>query len=140
MNFQEILFSALGIIITSLVTWGTTVLVKWLNSKIKNKELAAFATTVITVVNNAVKATYQAYVQSLKGTDAWTKDAQKQALEQALKTAKSELTTEAIAYIEQQHGDVDSYIKTLIESVLYDLKNGNKKVAVTTEQITTETK
>ena len=140
MNFQEILFSALGIIITGLASWGTAVLVKWLNSKIKNKELAAFATTVITVVNNAVKATYQAYVQSLKGTDAWTKDAQKQALEQALKTAKSELTTEAIAYIEQQHGDVDKYIKTLIESVLYDLKNGNKKVAVTTEQITTETK
>jgi nicotinamide riboside kinase len=140
MNFQEILFSVLGIIITGLASWGTTVLVKWLNSKIKDKELATFAATIITVVNNAVKATYQAYVQSLKGTDAWTKAAQKEALEQALRTAKSELTTEAIAYIEQQHGDVDKYIKTLIESVLYDLKNGNKKVTVTTEQITTENK
>ena len=41
----------------------------------------------------------------------------------ALETAKSELTTEAIAYIEEQHGDVEKYLVTLIESSLYDLKN-----------------
>lgn len=140
MTFQEILFSALGILITGLVTWGTTVLVKWLNSKIENKELAGFAATIVTVVGNAVKATYQAYVQAIKGTDLWTKDAQKQALEYALTTAKSELSVGAIQYIQKTHGDVDKYLKTLIESILYDLKNGNKKVAVTTEQITAESK
>lgn len=134
MTFQEILFSALGVLITGLVTWGTTVLVNWLNSKIKNKELASFATIVVTVVGNAVKATYQSYVEALKGTNAWTKEAQENALQQALTTAKNELSIEAIAYIKEQHGDVDVYIKTLIESVLYDLKNGSKKVAVTTEK------
>lgn len=121
--FQEILFSALGIIITGLATWGTTVLVNWLNSKIKNKELAMFAEMILTVVNSAVKATYQSYVEGLKGTDAWTKEAQEKALQMALETAKAELTVGAIDYIKEQHGDVDSYIKTLIESVLYDLKN-----------------
>lgn len=123
MGFQEILFSALGIIITGLATWGTTVLVNWLNSKIKNKELAMFAEMILTVVNSAVKATYQSYVEGLKGTDAWTKEAQEKALQMALETAKTELTVGAIDYIKEQHGDVDSYIKTLIESVLYDLKN-----------------
>lgn len=126
MGFQEILFSALGIIITGLATWGTSVLVTWLNSKIKNKELAAFAATILNIVNAAVKATYQSYVEGLKGTDAWTKEAQEKALQMALDTVKSELTTGAIAYIQEQHGDVDTYIKTLIESVLYDLKNTNK--------------
>ena len=121
--FQEILFSALGIIITGLATWGTTVLVNWLNSKIKNKELAMFAEMILTVVNSAVKATYQSYVEGLKGTDAWTKEAQEKALQMALETAKAELTVGAIDYIKEQHGDVDRYIKTLIESVLYDLKN-----------------
>ena len=121
--FQEILFSALGIIITGLATWGTTVLVNWLNSKIKNKELAMFAEMILTVVNSAVKATYQSYVEGLKGTDAWTKEAQEKALQMALEAAKAELTVGAIDYIKEQHGDVDSYIKTLIESVLYDLKN-----------------
>ena len=135
--WTEILFSALGIIITGLATWGTSVLVNWLNSKIKNKELAAFATTILTIVNAAVKATYQSYVEGLKGTDAWTKEAQEKALQMAFETVKEELTVEAIAYIQQQHGDVDKYIKTLIESVLYDLKNGSK---VTNKNVTIENK
>lgn len=126
MNWTEILFSILGVILTGLASWGTTVLIQWLNTKIKNKELAAFAATILTIVNSAVKATYQSYVEGLKGTDAWTKEAQEQALQMALDTVKSELTTGAIAYIQEQHGDVDKYIKTLIESVLYDLKNTNK--------------
>lgn len=123
-QFIQILLSALGVIITGLASWGTTVLVKWLNTKIKNKELVAFANTILTVVNSAVKATYQSYVEGLKGTDAWTKEAQEKALQIALEAAKEELTTEALNYIQEQHGDVDKYIKTLIESVLYDLKNG----------------
>lgn len=123
MDWTDILFSVLGIILTGLASWGTSVLIKWLNSKIKNKELAAFATTIVTVINNAVKATYQTYVESIKGTDLWTKEAQERALQMALETAKSELTTEAIAYIEKQHGDVEKYLVTLIESSLYDLKN-----------------
>ena len=122
MTFQEILFSALSIIITSLVTWGMTVLIKFLNSKIKDKELAAFATTITTVVGNAVQATFQTYVQALKGTDAWTKEAQENALKMALETVKSSLTTDALAYIESQHGDIDKYLTTLIESTLYGLK------------------
>jgi hypothetical protein len=122
MGFQDILFSVLGTLLTGLATWGTAVLVQWLNSKIKNKQLAQFAETILTVVNAAVKATYQSYVEGLKGTDAWTKEAQSQALQMALETVKQELTTGAIKYIEEQHGDVDKYIITLIESVLYDLK------------------
>ena len=121
--FQEVLFSALGIIITGLATWGTTVLVNWLNSKIKNKELTMFAEMILTVVNSAVKATYQSYVEGIKGTDAWTKEAQEKALQMALETAKAELTDGTVDYIKEHHGDVDSYIRTLIESVLYDLKN-----------------
>lgn len=135
--WTEILFSALGVIITGLASWGTAVLIQWFNSKIKNKELAAFAATVLTVVSSAVKATYQSYVEGLKGTDAWTKEAQEKALHMALTTAKEELTTEALAYIQEQHGDVDKYIKMLIESVLYDLKNGNK---VTNNNVTIENK
>ena len=122
-ELSNIIFSALGVIITGLASWGTAVLIKWLNSKIKDKELAAFATTITTVVSNAVKAVTQTYVDSLKGTDAWTKEAQEKALHMALETAKSELTTDALAYIEAQHGDVDKYLVTLIESTLFNLKN-----------------
>lgn len=126
MTFQEILLTALGTVLTGLASWGTATLIAWFNSKIKNKKLAAFAATILTVVNSAVKATYQTYVESIKGTDMWTKEAQEKALKMALDTAKTELTTEALAYIQEQHGDINSYLTTLIESVLYDLKNGSK--------------
>lgn len=133
-ELTNIIFSVIGIVLTGLASWGTTVLVKWLNSKIKNKEIAAFATTIVNVVNGAVKATYQSYVESLKGTDAWTKEAQENALKMALDTIKEELTTEALAYIESQHGDIDKYLVTLIESMLYDLKNGSVPANVTVEK------
>lgn len=135
--FQEILFSVLGTLLTGLATWATAVLIQWLNSKIKNKELLALATTILTVVNTAVKSTYQTYVEGLKGTNAWTKEAQEKALKLALETAKAELTVEALEYIQQQHGDIDKYLITLIESVLYDLKNGNK---TTNNNVTIENK
>lgn len=121
-ELTNIIFSALGIIITGLASWGTTVLIKWLNTKIKNQELASFATTIATVVGQVVKEVTQTYVQNIKGTDAWTKEAQEKALSMALETAKSELTTEALNYIQSQHGDIDKYLITLIESTLYNLK------------------
>ena len=138
MNFYEHIFQpyilpAIGMVITALITWAGSVFIKWLSTKIKNKELLALATTVTTVAQNAVKATYQTFVESIKGTTEWNEETQKQALEATLATIKSELTTEALAYIESQHGDIMTYLRTLVESILYDLKNG-KKIAVTTEQ------
>ncbi len=121
--FVEYILPALGILISGLATWLTTVGVKWLNSKIKNKELAALAEMIAIIATRSVKATYQTYVENIKGTDAWTEEAQKKALRDALNTAKKELPTKALTYIEKQHGNVDEYLINLIESILYDLKN-----------------
>ena len=136
--FVPYLLPAIGTALGALLSWLLAVGIKWVTSKTSNKEAAALVTTIMTIASNAVKATYQSYVQGIKGTDGWTKEAQEKALEMALETAKSELKTEALAYIQKEHGDIDKYLKTLFESILYELKNGNKKVAVTTEQITTE--
>ena len=122
---QQYLFPALGIVLTGLATWISTVLVKWLNDKIKNKELAKLATTILDISTKAVKATYQTYVESLKGTAAWTKEAQEKALNDALLTIKTQLSVEAHCFIQENYGDVSEYLKTLIESILYDLKNKN---------------
>lgn len=136
MNFWSVIFvpyllPAIGTALGGLLSWLLALGVKWIMSKIKNKELAALAATVLTISVNAVKATYQSYVEGIKGTDGWTKEAQEKALEMALLTAKSELTVEALNYIQEQHGDIDVYLKTLFESILYDLKNNNKKVNTT---------
>lgn len=124
--FVEYVLPALGILLSGLATWLTTVGVKWLNSKIKNKELALLAETIVIIATRGVKATYQTYVEELKGTDAWTKEAQEKALQEALEAIKKELTINALSYIQERHGDVDEYLKTLIHSILYDLKNGKQ--------------
>ena len=123
MNFQEILFSAIGTILTGLLAWLISIITNWINSKIKDKNAAKILTSVTTLVTNVVQATYQSYVEALKGTDAWTKEAQEAALNKALTTIKSQLNSEGIKFIEENYGNVEEYLKTLIESVLYRLKN-----------------
>ena len=123
MNFQEILFSAIGTILTGLLAWLVSIITHWINSKIKDKNAAKILTSVTTLVTNVVQATYQSYVEALKGTDAWTKEAQEAALNKALTTIKSQLNSEGIKFIEENYGNVEEYLKTLIESVLYKLKN-----------------
>lgn len=123
MNFQEILFSAIGTILTGLLVWLVSIVTNWINSKIKDKNAAKILTSITTLVTNVVQATYQSYVEALKGTDAWTKKAQEEALNKALTTIKSQLNNEGIKFIEENYGNVEEYIKTLIESVLYKLKN-----------------
>lgn len=123
MNFQEILFSAIGTILTGLLVWLVSIVTNWINSKIKDKNAAKILTSITTLVTNVVQATYQSYVEALKGTDAWTKKAQEEALNKALTTIKSQLNNEGIKFIEENYGNVEEYIKTLIESILYKLKN-----------------
>ena len=123
MNFQEILFSAIGTILTGLLVWLISIVTNWINSKIKDKNAAKILTSITTLVTNVVQATYQSYVEALKGTDAWTKEAQEKALNIALTTIKSQLNNEGIKFIEENYGNVEEYIKTLIESILYKLKN-----------------
>ena len=129
-EFNEILFSALGILITGLATWLTTVAVNWLNTKVKNKKLAETLTAITNTVAIAVRSTYQTYVENLKGTDVWTKETQKEALKKALETAKATLSSEAMKYITENYDDIDGFLTSLIESILFDLKSG--KLAATT--------
>ena len=123
MNFQEILFSAIGTILTGLLVWLVSIVTNWINSKIKDKNAAKILTSITTLVTNVVQATYQSYVEALKGTDAWTKKAQEEALNKAFTTIKNQLNNEGIKFIEENYGNVEEYIKTLIESILYKLKN-----------------
>lgn len=123
MSFQDILFTALGTALTALLTWAVSLFTSWVNSKIKDKNAANILTTIMTITTNAVQATYQSYVEALKGTNAWTKEAQEKALNKALDTIKSQLTEGAVSFIEDNYGNLEEYLKTLIESILYKLKN-----------------
>lgn len=123
MNIQTILLSALGIIITTLVTWGTERLIALINSKLKNTKYAKYLTDAVGIVSRAVKTTYQTYVEALKDKNAFTGGAQLEALSKAKDIAMAQLSGEMKEFIESNFGDIEKWLTSTIESVIYDLKN-----------------
>lgn len=126
MDIQTILLSALSIVITALVTWGTERLIALINSKIKNTKYAKYLADSVDIVSRAVKTTYQTYVEALKDKNMFTSDAQAEALNKAKDIAVSQLSAEMKTFIESNFGDVEKWLTSTIESVIYDLKNKNK--------------
>ena len=122
MDIKSILISTGTAIIFALVSWGLTLLTTWLRTKIKNKKIAELLSSILNIVTNAVKVVYQTYVENIKGTDEWTVDAQKKALQMALEKAKKQLSKDTIKFIEDTYGNLDDYLTNLIEATLYNLK------------------
>lgn len=127
MNWQQILISiVITVASTALAALGSWVLIKvktLVSTKIKNQKAQALLSGAIDVIASVVKATYQTYVQAIKGSQAWTPEAQKQALQQATEAAQKQLTTEAKDFIQSNFGDVGAWVQNQIEATLYDLKN-----------------
>ena len=119
---QNIIFSCVGIVLTGLCSWLTTKLITWLNTKIKDKKVAGYITSITEIVMSAVKQVMQTYVDSLKQEGAFTEDKQKEALEKCLTIIESQLTDELKSYITENFGDMTSYLQTQVEAMIYNLK------------------
>lgn len=128
MNFQTILLSTLGTILTALATWGVERLIAWLNTKIKDQKALTYLNNAISVITSVVKAIYQTYVEALKNENMFTKEAQEQALNKAVEQAKTTMSAEVKNFITENYGDLTEWIKLQIESAIYSLKNGSQEV------------
>ena len=108
---------------TALISWGLTLLTALVKGKIGDETAARYLTGAIGIVDGAVKATYQTYVQALKESGDFDKEAQLAALEKAKYAALAQLSEDAKEYIRALYGDLDKWLETQIESRLYELKN-----------------
>ncbi len=123
LNITDIILSCVSIILTALATWGIKKLTDWLNIKIEDSKLKNILNDAIDTITNIVKAVYQTYVESLKDQNLFDKNAQEEALKRAMEQAKLELSEEIKVFLENNKIDVDSWLKTQIESIIYNLKN-----------------
>lgn len=121
-GWQDILWTIIGTVGTGLATWLTTMIIAWLNSKIKDKKLAMWSTAVTTIVMGAVQSVFQTYVEALKKEGKFDEAAQKEANERALMIIKSQLTDELKVYIMDNFGDMEEFLKEQIEAMIYQLK------------------
>lgn len=122
MDWQNIIITIVSAVATALASWIVTKVTTLINTKVKNGKSQAYLTAAVSIVSSVVKATYQTYIESIKGTEAWTAEAQQQALTNSVTTAKTQLSREVQEYITRTFGDVDRWLQTQIEASIYDLK------------------
>ena len=111
----NIIWSAVGVIVTGLISWATTKLIALMNSKIKDTQVKRWATDLTSIIMNSVLTVTQTYVDNLKKENAFTKD-------KCLALIQNQLTPELKKYIEDNFGDIQVYLKTQIEAMIKSLK------------------
>ena len=119
--FELCIVPLLGILVPFVIQWIRTksaALVASADNDLSKKYIAMLTDT----VTNAVIAVKQTYVDALKGKNAFTAEAQKEAFTMAYTAVLNNLTDEAKTYLNEVYGDLESYIKVLIEAKVHENK------------------
>ena len=126
---MELIKDLLYIFITAAVPVLTTYLCKFLYEKwstnkqaVDNQHVQDILDQVINMVLNCVTAVNQIFVDELKKKGEFTTDAAKEAFSMCKDMAIKMLTDEAKKIIADIYGDVDTYLDTLIESSVNQVK------------------
>lgn len=106
------LFGVLTVYITSLIQKKTQEITKEADNEIANKYINLLSET----ITQCVIATNQTYVESLKKSDSFDAEAQKEAFRRTYESVMNILTVEAKQYLANIYGDLDKYITSKIES------------------------
>ena len=119
----NILATVTTCIILPLISFLGIKLSQWLNTKIKDEKARKLFTQATEIVTNAVRTTFQTYVESLKNSGSFGKNEQLEALNRAKAIITSELTEELKTFISENYGDLTAWISNQIEASIYKLKN-----------------
>ena len=119
----NILAAVTTCIILPLISFLGIKLSQWLSTKIKDEKARKLFTQATEIVTNAVRTTFQTYVESLKNSGSFGKDEQLEALNRAKAIIISELTEELKTFISENYGDLTAWISNQIEASIYKLKN-----------------
>lgn len=122
MDWKEILTYILSAAIAALISYLSERLIVLINQKIQNQKASKALSEAVELVVNAVKATQQEYVDELKKAGTFDTDAQKIALEMAIKKVRANMSVETKKYLTANADDLNEWIADMIHSVIYDMK------------------
>ena len=124
---NDILLNILSCIVTtiivSLITLLGTKLIKWLSSKIDNEKASKYLGEASTIVLDAVRCVFQTYVEALKKEGTFNKEAQLIAFNKAKEIALKQLNNDLKDYINNNFGDIETWLSTQIEASINILKS-----------------
>jgi len=126
MEFSEVLNYILYVILTVILPVMATYVVNLIKAKIKESNIIADATqnenlskiieNTLSDVMDAVLYINQIYVDALKSSGKFDKDAQKNAFNRAYVEAMNMISDESKKIIEQVYGSFDKWLKLKIET------------------------
>ena len=123
---NDIIISIISVAVTTvvlpLITLGGTKLIQYLNQKIKDEKTRSILTGIAQIVERAVRSVFQTYVETLKKSGSFDKEAQANALSYAKEEVLKELNDDAIDFIKANYGDVPNFITNQIEATISVLK------------------
>ena len=133
MDWTEILQNLFVVVIIPLLGFITKYMVQFF--MVKNEEIKATTDNEIfkkyfdmlnKTITNCVIATNQTYVDALKDKNAFTAEAQKEALQKTYNAIMSILSEDAKDYLTNATGDLQGYIMNLIEAQVKENKSTPK--------------
>ena len=123
---EDLLLEILGVVVTSilipLITFLGVKLNAYLKTKIKNEEFHKYLDIANNAVTISVAETMQTYVDSLKKSGNFSKEAQNEAFAMAKDKALTLITKDARTVLEAAYGDFDKWLNGLIETKVKELK------------------
>ena len=133
--FQVCIIPLLGVLTTYLVVFiknKTDELKKTTDNELYQKYMDMLSETIV----NCVIATNQTYVEALKNKNAFDAAAQRTAFEMTYKSVMNILSQDAIEFLNSSVGDLDAYIRRMIEAQVNVNKSGDRlREEVTTEKV-----
>ena len=121
-QLQPILITALGTILTGVVSWLMITIKSYFSTKTKDKKYNEYVMRLTEIVTNAVNQVTQTYVSELKKAGRFDKEQQVEAFSKCYNIVNAQLTVELKEFIKDTFGDISSYLTTLIESTIFSLK------------------
>lgn len=129
MNWLDLLYDVLEVCVIPILGILTTYLVKYIQVKSQeaikrseNEMLDKYIAILSATVTDCVIATNQTYVEALKKDNAFTAEAQKEALNQTLDAVMEILSNDAKKCLSEAYGDLTKYITTKIEAEVVSTK------------------
>jgi len=121
--WQDIVTKIVIWIVGAIITGVGAFVMNLIRTKIKNEKAQKILTGALNLISDGVDYTYQTYVEAIKGTNLWDKEAQEKALNDTVTYVKNQLAPKSIEFITENYGDVEQWIKGQIEVAIKKSKN-----------------
>lgn len=120
----------------SILPWVWTVILipilgyikQYIDQAINLKNTEKYTSMLYSAVDNVVKDIQVTIVDDIKGTDKWTDEKIAEIKQIALTKVIEALSTDGYTILKEANSDFDSWVDSIIQAKLYELKQANKMI------------